>query len=86
MNSSFVNALLFLFYEIIDFIIQNKPLPVKTEKWGRKPFSRKDFNELTTIPANISPEELEQRIRATVYKNWGPSLKLHNHTFKLISD
>ena len=38
----------------------------------------------STISANISQEELEQRIRATVYKNWGPSLKLHNHTFKLV--
>ena len=80
------NALLFLFYEIIDFIIQDKPLPVSPKKWGRKPFSRKDFNELTTIPANISPEELEQRIRATVYKNWGPSLKLHDRIFKLINN
>ena len=80
------NALLFLFYEIIDFIIQDKPLKKKKKKWGRKPFSRKDFNELITIPANISPEELEQRIRATVYKNWGPSLKLHDRIFKLINN
>lgn len=80
------NALLFLFYEIIDLIIQDKPLPVSSEKWRKKPFSRKDFNKLTTIPHDISQEELERRIRATVYKNWGPFFKLHNRTFKLMND
>lgn len=80
------NALLFLFYEIIDLIIQDKPLPVSSEKWRRKPFSRKDFNKLTTIPHDVSQEELERRVWATVYKSWGPSLRLHNRTFKLTNN
>ncbi len=80
------DALLFLFYEIIDFIIQDRPLPVSQEKWRRKPFTRKDFNTLTTISPDISPEELELKIRATSYKNWGPVLKLHNYTFRLINN
>ena len=67
---------------VIDYSTNN----VSTDTIDTANFTRKDFNELTTIPANISEEDLEQRIRATAYKNWVPSLKLHNHIFKLINN
>lgn len=75
-------ALLALFYEIMDGILQGKPLPVSEEKWTRKPFTRKQFNELMTIREGITSEELKRRIRATSYKQWNPSIDLYGYQFQ----
>ncbi len=80
------NALLFLFYEIMDFILLGKELPISNEKWSRKAFTRKDFDKLMTIDANSSQEDLEQKIRATIYKNYGPQIILHGHKFKFLAN
>lgn len=75
-------ALLMLFYEIMDGIRNEKPLPVSEEKWMRKAFTRKEFNELMTIREGISEDELKRKIRATSYKQWNPSIDLHGYKFQ----
>jgi hypothetical protein len=38
-----------MFYEIMNCILQAKPLPLSEEKWKRKPYTRKELNELCEI-------------------------------------
>ncbi len=56
-----------LFYEIMSGLLQGKPLPVSEEKWTRKPYTRKQLNELCELLPDMSPEEKARRIRATTY-------------------
>ncbi len=71
-----------LFYEILSGIFKREPLPVSAEKWTRKPYTRKEFNELMTITPDMDEEEIVRRIRATSFGEWQPSIKLHGFTFK----
>lgn len=56
-----------LFYEIMSGLLQGKPLPSSEEKWTRKPYTRKQLNELCELLPDMSPEEKARRIRATTY-------------------
>lgn len=66
---------LILFYEIIERIIKNEPLPSSNERWTRKPFSRKQLDNLSIIEPYIQKEEIKRRIRAKSYQNFNPPLK-----------
>ncbi len=72
---------LILFYEIINTIINDKELPVSNERWTRKPYTRKEFNELMTITPDMDNEELRKRIRATSFNQWQPSIKIGKYSF-----
>lgn len=71
------------FYEIMNSILQGQPLPVTNEQWKRKPFTRKQLDELCTITPDMSGEEVERRIKATTYKTPWAFTKIGNHFFKL---
>ncbi len=73
---------LVLFYEIMGKILNNEKLPQSKEKWGRKPFTRKEFNELGIITPNMDEEEIKRRIRAINYGPWKPKLELHGIVFE----
>jgi len=75
--------LLELFIEIVSILKEGKDLPESTEIWNRENFhTRKDINEnLRRIPADISKEELEKRIRATLFGDWKPYLVIHGIKF-----
>src|SRR4051794_25618631 len=49
---------LVLFYEVMSFILEGKQLPAVNEQWTRKPFSRKDLNDLGRISSEMSKEEI----------------------------
>jgi len=53
-----------LFYEIAALIVQGKDLPRSEATWTRKPFTRKQFNELGKISVDMSEEEAARRRRA----------------------
>ncbi|BCB96339.1 hypothetical protein JZK55_12610 [Dissulfurispira thermophila] len=55
------------FVEIFSLILSNKPLPKSEEQWKRKPFTRKELNDLCRITSNMSEEEIKRRVRATTY-------------------
>ncbi len=71
-----------LFYDVLSRIFRGESLPVSEEEWTRKPYSRKEFNELMTITPDMSADEVARRIRATDFGDWQPSIKLHGFTFK----
>jgi methionyl-tRNA formyltransferase len=72
-----------LFYEIMDGILHGKPLPNSEECWKRKPYTRKQLDDLCTITADMSEEEVELRIKATTYQTPWAFIKIGKHIFKL---
>ena len=56
-----------LFYELMSGLLQGQPLPASNEKWTRKPYTRKQLNELCELTPDMSAEEKARRIRATTY-------------------
>jgi methionyl-tRNA formyltransferase len=59
------------FYRIVENIFNKFPLPESDECWKRKPYTRKELDELTEIKPDMSIEEIENRIKATTYdKPW----------------
>lgn len=73
-----------MFYEIMDCILQGQPLPVSGEKWQRKPFTRRQLNDLCEIKPGMSEEEINKRIKATTYKTPWAFTKIGDRVFKLI--
>jgi len=61
--------LLKLFYEIIKLIKQGETLPLSKEKWQKKPYTRKQLQELCRITKDMSLKEIQKRFRATYYPN-----------------
>ena len=74
-----------MFYEIIECILQGKPLPKSDEKWKRKPYTRKELNELCYISPEMSEDEIDKRIKATTYRWPWAYTKIGNRTFILQS-
>jgi methionyl-tRNA formyltransferase len=56
-----------LFYELMSGLLKGQPLPLSTETWTRKPFTRKQLDDLCELKPDMSPEEKNRRIRATTY-------------------
>jgi methionyl-tRNA formyltransferase len=73
---------LVLFYEIANVMRENASLPVSTEQWTRKPFTRKQFDQLTRITPEMSAQEIARRVRATTFGSWRPMLEVAGHTFE----
>lgn len=71
-----------LFYEIVSQILNGEELPESPEKWSRKPFSRREFNELGTIKPDMDASEVQRRIRATSYGVYQPVIKIGDFVFE----
>jgi len=71
------------FYELMEGLLQGKSLLVTNEQWKRKPFTRKQLDELCTITPDMPEEEIQKRIKATTYKTPWAFTKIGNHIFKL---
>jgi methionyl-tRNA formyltransferase len=72
-----------LFYEIMNNILKGQPLLESAETWKRKPYTRKQLDELCTIRPDMTEEEIEKRIKATTYKTPWAFTKIGKHIFKL---
>lgn len=59
--------ILYLFFELVDLFIDGKELPASREIWTRKPYTRKQLNELCELTDDMSNEEKSRRIKATTY-------------------
>jgi len=55
------------FVEIFPLIISNTPLPGSDEQWKRKPFTRRELNDLCRITSDMSVDEIKRRVKATAY-------------------
>jgi methionyl-tRNA formyltransferase len=72
-----------MFYEIMNGLLEGKELPASDEKWKRKPFTRKELDELCHITPGMTEDEIKKRIRATTYKTPWAFTKIGPHVFKL---
>ena len=70
-------VMLALYHDIVTAIATGRPLPEDAGSWSRQPFTRAQLNELCTILPDMPREEIDRRIRATVYPGRpGPKLLL----------
>jgi methionyl-tRNA formyltransferase len=74
------------FYEMMGLILKGEPLPLTNEAWKRKPYTRKQLDELCHIQPGMGEEEINKRIKATTYKTPWAFTKIGNHIFKLQAD
>lgn len=56
-----------LFYETMSFILSGDDLPKSNERWKRKPYKRKELNELCKITFDMSVEEIRRRVKAVTF-------------------
>ena len=61
--------ILTLFYEIAQLILAGDDLPQSDEFWKRKPYTRKELNELCRITSDMSEEEIKRRVKAVTFPN-----------------
>lgn len=55
------------FYDIIGQISNNEVLPVSEEAWQRKPYTRKELDQLSEVDPEMEVTEIDKRIKATTY-------------------
>jgi len=59
--------ILHLFFELISGLLQGDNFPESKETWTRKPYKRKDLDELCELREGMTDEEMQRRIKATTY-------------------
>jgi len=74
---------LVLFYEVVGYLLGSEALPSSEETWRRKPYTRREFNDLSFITASMSAEEIGRRIRATSYGIFQPTIEIGGYVFEL---
>ena len=74
-----------MFYEVMELILQGRPLPTTNETWKRKPYTRRELNELCDIKPEMSEQEINRRIKATTYKTPWAFTRIGERVFKLQS-
>jgi methionyl-tRNA formyltransferase len=52
-------------------------------KWSRKPYTRKELDELCVISPEMSAEEIARRVRATAFPGFAPYVELGGRRFSL---
>ena len=58
-----------LFYEVVSLILVGDDLAQSDECWKRKPYKRKDLQELCRITTDMSAEEIRRRTKAVTFPN-----------------
>lgn len=75
--------MLLLYFEIMDSILSRKSLPDCNEKWLRKPYKRRELEELCRVNPDMPQEEIKKRVRATTYPNMsGAYIELYGYKFE----
>lgn len=59
------------FFRIIEIVSNKTPLPISDEIWKRRPYTRKELDNLSEITPEMTINEIDKRIKATTYdKPW----------------
>ncbi|MBX3442752.1 MAG: hypothetical protein KF774_10110 [Planctomyces sp.] len=72
-----------LFEDVLAIVLRGEPLPESPERWTRRPFTRREFNELGRIDPGMDAEEIARRVRATSFGPWQPRIELAGYVFEL---
>lgn len=75
-------TMLAMYHDIIsDIACGNMPHPCGLQ-WSRRPFTRRELNDLTVIEEGMEADEVKRRIRATTYPGYpGASVTVGGETF-----
>jgi methionyl-tRNA formyltransferase len=71
-----------LFLQIAPLMAQGKALPLSTEKWSRRPFTRREFNQLFKITPGMAAHEIARRVRAVSFGRFQPYVELEGYRFE----
>lgn len=68
--------ILHVFYMVMDSLLKTGQLPVSHEIWTRKPYTRRQLNELCLLHPEMTSTEMAKRLKATTYgsKIWAKVL------------
>jgi len=74
-----------MFKEVFPMLLINLQImtTLSEERWVDKIYSRRDLNKLMNITLDMNFEEVQRRIRATTYLDYGPYIIFHGYKFKL---
>lgn len=61
--------ILTLFYKIMSIIHDNGILPESDDRWKRKPYTRRELNELCKITPSMPEDEIIRRVKAVTFPN-----------------
>jgi methionyl-tRNA formyltransferase len=73
-----------LFFEIAAIMAEGRELPKAADRWTRRPYTRKEFNELFKITPEMSSEEIARRVRAVSYGSYQPFLEIGGYRFQYV--
>ena len=76
------DAMLELFFSVMNTFKSQRVFPASEEHWSREPFTRKQFEELRRITPEMDAAEVQRRIRATDYPPWGPYVDMYGRHFR----
>jgi methionyl-tRNA formyltransferase len=75
-----------MFYDIFSLLMNGEDLPASNEFWARKPYLRKQLDELCRLTPDMEIKEIERRIKATDYLQPWAYIQMGNEVIKLTAD
>jgi methionyl-tRNA formyltransferase len=73
-----------LFMEIAALMAHGRPLPVTSETWTRRPFTRQEFDALFRISPDMPREEIARRVRAVSFGRFRPFIEIGGFRFEYV--
>jgi len=75
--------MLALYHDMLTAIAAGRSLAPSGTTWSRRPFRRKELNDLARITPDMPPEEIRRRVRATTYPGFpGPHVEIGGVVFR----
>lgn len=74
-------SLIKLLSSFLSRVVNGDDFNINNIEWLRKPFTRKQLEELSTITVNMDKVEINKRIRATSYPGHPPKSDIDGHSF-----
>lgn len=72
-----------IFPEVMKKVIEGDLSADQNEKWSRKPYTRRELDELCRITIDMSEEEVKRRVKATYYPGMpGPYIEMAGLRFE----
>lgn len=75
-----------LFYDILSRLMSGEKIPSSDETWKRKPYLRKQLDELCRLTPDMDIKEIERRIKATDYLHPWAYMQVGDEVIKLTAD
>lgn len=75
-------TMLAMFHDVASLIAAGDELPKSQRRWSRRPFTRREMEALKRIEPGMPPEEVQRRLRATIYPGYpGPYVEAGSEKF-----